>query len=143
MGYFRPHRDSPSAFNDAFDDAFLRLIGDFNGVRIAGEAASASTPRGMRLVYNTMEIVIDTTGLANFKSGLFRLDSVSTPELRAILVSNVNIQINKDLIESPFNVGITYIQAGIELPERSNFVRCQVVGDSDTIPNSKLITMVW
>ena len=114
VGYSRPHRDSPSAFDEAFADASFRLFGDMKGMRIVGEIASVSTPRGMRIVYNTVEIVIDTSGLANFRSKLFRLDSIATPDLRAIILSNMDIPLNNKLTESPKIDGIEFMQTGIE-----------------------------
>ncbi len=114
VGYSRPHRDSPTAFNDAFADASYRRFGDINGVRIVGETAAVSTPHGTRLFYNTMEIVLDTAGLADFRHSLFRLDSVSTPDLRAILVANSDLRINNALIKPPPTADIEFLQAGIE-----------------------------
>jgi hypothetical protein len=100
VGYSNAYIESDHAFNEAFDDAVLRLFIDMN-CQIKGERATATSPSGTMHMGSTIQVSKDTLGLAEFKLQVIMLDSVRTPEMLIILVSNKEMEINHSLIKQP------------------------------------------
>jgi len=102
VGYSNAYIESDHAFNEAFENAVLRLFIDTN-CQIKGERATATSPGGSMHMGSTIQVSKDTLGLAEFKKHVARLDSVRTPEMLIILVSNREMEITRKFIKQPGN----------------------------------------
>lgn len=100
VGYSPPYIDAPYAFDVAFNDAAWRLYGD-RVCRIAGEKGVASTPEGLMDMGSTIKQVVDSSGFESFRERIFRIDSVATEHLRAVLIATADIDVDKTLQNAP------------------------------------------
>ena len=100
VGYSAPHRDSPSAYADAFRDAAWRLFCDRSSL-ITGERGSATAPEGVLDLGSTLTQEVDSAGFEDFTKGIVRLDSALAGGMRLMLVGTSALPVDTARIKSP------------------------------------------
>jgi|GEM_PF-1391838 len=94
VGYAPVYYNLATSYDAAFDDAALRMFTD-RRCRIVGERGSAWEGSAVMSLGSNLRIEADTAGFAVFKSGLARLDSISSAGLAAMLVGTRITQVDK------------------------------------------------
>jgi len=100
VGYADPYYVPSSSYNEAFEDAAMRLWANRHCI-IQVEAAAATHHDDTRLLGGRYAVEFDTIGYSEFKSQLVRIDSCWTDRIVVMLVANDLISVNSSLIESP------------------------------------------
>ena len=104
VGYSRPHRPGPDAFDDAFSDAVRRLYFDVFGVRYLGEIGLTSTPHGYRVEYNTVEPDTVDRDIGEYASEVVRIDSFRTHDMLVMLIGTRKSKVDSRIIPSSSDV---------------------------------------
>lgn len=102
VGYSPAYKETPHAFNNAFLDAAMRLWIDKES-RLICNKGMLSTRYGLRNIENEDIVLKDTSGFARFCKTLSRLDSISAPDQRIMLVATGPCSVGKDRIRCPKN----------------------------------------
>lgn len=100
MGYSVPHRESLSAYDDAFKDAAWRLFADRIS-QVTGERGSATAPDGMMDLGSTLTQQVDSAGFEAFQKQVVRLDSVLAGGMRVMLVGTAEFSVDTTRIPAP------------------------------------------
>ncbi|MFH0882503.1 MAG: hypothetical protein V2A56_05930 [bacterium] len=106
VGYSRPYYYPASSYDEAFEDAALRLWQDQECTIRAAMGSVTTGPETMSMG-GIADIQSDTTGFSIFKDGLVRIDSCWSEELVLMFVGTKQVKVTRTLIPPPAEV-LTY-----------------------------------